>query len=173
MPVGYCEGVPPTCWCCWEGDVGEPVIILVTRTSREKKKKLTSRRTASWDIQGGNGGVGRVGRCSSTRRGALRTACGGSATTTLITSTWTTTMGGSVVSMVLIVFVFLDTRGSAAYGEAARDVCGRRRARHVHWVARAAADRGADGDGGRNGAVGGVETGLDKVFALRLCDKGL
>jgi hypothetical protein len=83
-------------------------------------------------------------------------------------------MGGRVIAVVVIVIVFLDgrTRGPTTYGEAARDVCGGRRARHAHWAG-AATDGRADGKGGRNGTMRGIETGLDKVLALRLCDEGL
>ena len=74
--------------------------------------------------------------------------------------------------MVLVIIVF-DGRGPTAYGKAARDICGGGRARHTHWAARAATDRGTNGDGGRNGAVRGIKTSLNEVFTLGLSNKGL
>jgi hypothetical protein len=79
---------------------------------------------------------------------------------------------GGVVTVIVVVVVF-DGRGPTAYREATRDICGGRRARHAHRTSRAATHRRANGDGGRNGAVRGIETGLDKVLALGLCNKGL
>jgi hypothetical protein len=83
-------------------------------------------------------------------------------------------MRSGVIGMIIIIVVFFDggTRRTTAYGEATRDVWGRWRAGHIQW-ARATADGGANGNGGRNGAMRGIETGLNKVFALGLCDERL
>lgn len=83
-------------------------------------------------------------------------------------------MGGGVVGMVIIVVVFFDggARGTAADGEPARNIWGRGRARHAQWAG-TATDGRTNGHGGGDGAMRGIETGLDEIFALGLCDKRL
>jgi hypothetical protein len=67
--------------------------------------------------------------------------------------------------------VVLGSGGRAADGDSSWDIiC--TRAWHVHR-ARGAADRGANGHGGGERAVRGIETCLDEVFAFWLGDEGL
>lgn len=82
-------------------------------------------------------------------------------------------MGGGVISMIIIVVVFFYRRawGTSTYGKAARNVGGW--GRDIHCGARAASDGWANRHGGWDGAVRGIETSLDEIFALWLCDKGL
>jgi hypothetical protein len=107
----------------------------------------------------------------------IRTRCGTAggrtATTTLVSGTRPTTVGGSgVVMMVFVVKVLLYVRGSATNRKAAGNISRGWGTRDVHR-ARRAADGRTDGHGGGNATVGGIQTGLNKVLALRLCDKGL
>ena len=72
-----------------------------------------------------------------------------------------------------VVLVLLDGGSiSRADGQAAGHVVGWWRSRHGHWVG-LATEGGADGHGGRQGAVGGIETGLNEIFTFRLGDERL
>ena len=81
---------------------------------------------------------------------------------TLVPSSGTTTVSSGIIDMIIIILIFFDcgTGGTAADGETSGDVGGWRRARDVDG-ARASSDGRADGNGGGDGAVRSIETGLN------------
>lgn len=117
-----------------------------------------------------DGGVGRMRGSSTAGTRALSGAASGRTTATFFFGA-TPVRGGGVIVMVVILVVLLDvvTR-TAADRQATWDIGGR--AGDVHWPGRAAEGR-ADGHSGRQRAMGGIETCLNKILALWLSDQGL
>jgi hypothetical protein len=71
-------------------------------------------------------------------------------------------VSSGIIYMVIIILVFFNcgTGGTATDGETAGNVGSWRRARDVYG-ARASSNGRADGNGGGDGAVRSIETGLD------------
>jgi hypothetical protein len=81
----------------------------------------------------------------------------------------------SVVVVVIVGIVILDalTSGSTTDGQTSRKVVSTLlRTRNAHR-SRGATERGTDRHIGWQGAMGGIETCLDEIFALWLGDEGL
>ncbi len=135
--------------------------LLAFNKSSRKYKGRTSRGTAAGNAQRRNSRVGRVRRCGTT--GLRRRSTGGRiSAATLVPGSGTTTVSSGIVDMIIIILIFFDcgARGTATDRETAGDVGGWRRARDVHG-ARASSNGRADGNGGGDGAVRSVETGLN------------